>query len=234
MKALPLALLFLTTCFAFADQEAVSIFNGKDLTGWDGAPGWWHVEDGAITSESTPEKVCKKANYLIWRGGKPGDFELMLDFKLSAKGNSGIQIRSLEKPDWDTFGYQADMEGDGKLVGFVYHHQHGLIGGRGEKAVIDAGGKKTVEAIGDPEELLKHYKAGDWNQYRIVCRGPEIAVFINGILMCQITDHRVNAETSRGIIALQMHPGPPMKVQFKNLLLKNFDTAKSKAIGAEG
>jgi hypothetical protein len=223
MKFTSFAFLLFAIGTASAEQEAVLIFNGKDLTGWEGQPGWWRVEDGALTSESTPEKPCKKANYLIWRGGRPSDFELSLDFKLSEKGNSGVQIRSQEKPDWDTFGYQADMEGDGKLIGFVYHHQHGLIGARGEKAIIDAEGNKTVEAIGDPEELLKHYKAGDWNHYRIVCRGPEISVSLNGMLMCRITDHRVTKETARGIIALQMHPGPPMKVQFKNILLKRLE-----------
>jgi hypothetical protein len=223
MKFTSFAFLLFAIGTASAEQEAVLIFNGKDLTGWEGQPGWWRVEDGTLTSESTPEKPCKKANYLIWRGGRPSDFELSLDFKLSEKGNSGVQIRSQEKPDWDTFGYQADMEGDGKLIGFVYHHQHGLIGARGEKAIIDAEGNKTVEAIGDPEELLKHYKAGDWNHYRIVCRGTEISVSLNGMLMCRITDHRVTKKTARGIIALQMHPGPPMKVQFKNILLKRLE-----------
>ena len=223
MKFTSFALLLFAVGSAIAEQEAAAIFNGKDLTGWEGQPGWWRVEDGALTSESTPEKPCKKANYLIWRGGRPSNFELSLDFKLSEKGNSGVQIRSLEKPDWDTFGYQADMEGDGKLIGYVYHHQHGLIGARGEKTTIALDGTKKVARIADPGELLKHYKAGVWNHYRIVCRGPEISVHLNGVLMCQITDHRVTKETDRGIIALQMHPGPPMKVQFRNILLKNLE-----------
>lgn len=224
MKPLHFALLLLTAFSTAAEKESVALFNGKDLTGWEGKPGWWRVEDGALTSESTPEKPCKKANYLIWRGGNPEDFELTADFKLSAKANSGIQIRSLEKPDWDTFGYQADMEGDGKLIGFVYHHQHGLIAERGEKTTIAADGIKAAEALGDPAELLKHYKTGDWNTYRIICQGPSISVYLNDVLMCQITDHRVTRETSRGIIALQMHPGPPMKVQFKNIRLRTLFT----------
>ena len=68
------------------------------------------------------------------------------DFKLSRNANSGIQIRSEKRADWDTSGYQADMTGDGELVGFVYHHKRGLIAGRGEKAVFAADGKKTVSA----------------------------------------------------------------------------------------
>jgi HEAT repeat protein len=197
----------------------VPIFNGKDLTGWDGKPGWWKVEDGALTAESTPDKPCTQANYLIWRGGQPGDFELLVDFKLSLQGNSGIQIRSEERPNWDTFGYQADMTGNGELIGFIYHHSRGLVAGRGEKVVFGPDGSKTTERIGDPARLLKHFKQGDWNTYRIVCRGSDIALYLNGVLMCQVTDRSKQA-AARGIIALQMHPGPPMKVQFKNIRLK--------------
>lgn len=204
------------------EAKAVNMFNGTDLTGWAGAPGWWKVEDGAITSESTPEKPCKAANYLTWKGGKPADFELTCDFKMTAEANSGIQIRSEERPAWDTFGYQADMTGDGSLVGYVYHHARGLIAERGQKVVLPATGGKEVEKAADPGELLKHFRKNDWNQYRIVCRGPEITLFVNGVLMCRFADH-ISAPSARsGIIALQMHPGPPMKVQFKNLMLKEF------------
>jgi len=134
------------------------IFNGKDLSGWEGKSGWWRVEDGALTSESTAEKPCKKCNYLIWKGGEPSDFELTLDFKLSAQANSGVQIRSERVKEWDTCGYQADMTGDGKLVGFVYHHKRGLIAGRGQKVAIDTSGEKQVGSIGNPEELSANYK----------------------------------------------------------------------------
>ena len=120
-----LAAICLVTLAARGSEQ--SLFNGKDLDGWDGKPGWWHVEGGALTVESTPEKPCKKCNYLIWKGGEPADFELTADFRLSEKSNSGIQIRSERRPDWDTFGYQADMTGNGGLVGFIYHHKRGLI-----------------------------------------------------------------------------------------------------------
>jgi hypothetical protein len=211
-----LATLFVTT----ASAQVTNLFNGKDLTGWDGAPGWWYVENGALTSESKPDKPCKECNYLIWRGGQPSNFELTADFRLSPDANSGIQIRSEALPKWDTSGYQADMTGDGSLVGFVYHHQRGLIAGRGERVTITADGKREVERLGDPAELAKLYRKEAWNTYRIVCRGPEVTLFVNGKLMCQITDHHATQAAAKGIIALQMHPGPPMKVQFKNIVLK--------------
>jgi len=203
-----------------AAGEGRNLFNGKDLTGWDGAPGWWTVEEGALTAQSTPQKPCKECNYLIWKDGQPADFELTCDFKLSVSANSGVQIRSETRPNWDTYGYQADMTGDGGLVGYVYHHQRGLIGARGEKVTIAADGSKQVQKIGDSDELLKSFKKEDWNQYRIICRGPDITLYVNGILMCQIADHDASTAGKSGIIALQMHPGPPMKVQFKNIVLK--------------
>ncbi len=201
-------------------SEGVSLFNGKDLSGWEGAPGWWTVEDGALTSQSTAEKPCTACNYLVWKGGKPSDFELTCDFKLSAAANSGVQIRSETRPNWDTYGYQADMTGDGGLVGFVYHHKRGLIAERGETVTISADGKREARKTGDPAALLKAFKKEEWNRYAIVCRGPEITLSVNGVLMCRITDLDASTAAKSGIIALQMHPGPPMKVQFRNIMLK--------------
>ena len=196
------------------------IFNGSDLTGWDGKPGWWKVEEGALIAESTPDKPCQECNYLIWRGGQPADFELMADFRLSGAGNSGIQLRSRALPNWDTSGYQADMSGDGELVGFVYEHTRGLIAGRGERVSIGPDGKREAAKLGEAAELVKVYKKEAWNTYRIICRGPEITLYINGTLMCQFTDRDAKQAASKGIIALQMHPGPPMKIEFKNIRLK--------------
>ena len=203
----------------------VSIFNGKDLTGWDGKPGWWHVEDGALTAQSTAEKPCKKCNYLIWTGGKPGDFELRARFKL-VSGNSGIQFRSERRPDWDTYGYQADMDAANQWTGAIYEHARGKVTGRGEKTVIDADGKKTITPIGKPDELIKAVKNNDWNEYRIIAKGPEITLMINDVVMCQAVDSQDNkkAKAARdGVIGLQMHPGPAMKIQFKDIRLKTLD-----------
>jgi hypothetical protein len=208
-----------TSALCAAEQEQ-ALFNGKDLAGWSAKPDWWYVEDGAITSQSTAEKPCKECNYLIWTNSKPVNFELTIDFKLSEAANSGVQIRSDALPNWDTSGYQADMTGDGKLVGFVYHHKRGLIAGRGEKVDIAADGKKQTGSIGKPDDLLKSFKKGDWNRYKIVCQGPKITLFVNDVLMCEFTDNDAKQSASQGVIALQMHPGPPMKVQFKNIILK--------------
>ena len=197
----------------------VSIFNGKDLTGWDAKPDWWYVEDGAMTAQSTKEKPCKKCNYIIWKGGEPGDFELRTKFKLVG-GNSGIQFRSQRRPDWDTYGYQADLDAENQWTGCLYEHARGKVGGIGEKTVIDENGKKTITEIGKKEDLLKTFKKNDWNEYAVIANGPEIKLLINNVLVCHVIDNQKGKAAAKGIIGLQIHPGPPMKVQFKDIRIK--------------
>ena len=216
-----------------SEEGFVSMFNGKDLAGWEGKAGWWRVEEGAITSQSTREKPCTKCNYLMWRGGKPGDFELRLSYKL-VDGNSGVQFRSRELPDWDTFGYQADMEAGDQWTGCLFEHERGGIAMRGQSVVIDAGGRKQITSIGDSKELLeqvrKKAKANDgWSDYTVIARGSQITLIINGVVTAKVVDNQEGKAARSGVIALQMHPGPPMKVQFKNLRIKCFDSPKPKA-----
>ena len=197
----------------------IAMFNGKDLTGWEGKPGWWSVEDGTITSESTPAKPCETAHYLMWRGGKPANFDLQLEFKLVG-GNSGIQFRSRELPEYDTSGYQADIEDGTQWTGCLFEHTRGGVAMRGEKVLIARDGTKTVTPLGDPEKLLQEVRRHDWNTYRILARGSEIRLEINGVLMTQVTDLQEGSAARDGVIALQMHPGPPMKIQFRKLRIK--------------
>jgi hypothetical protein len=215
------------------------MFNGKDLTGWEGRPGWWRVEDGCLTSESTKEKPCDRAHYLMWRGGKPGDFEMRAEFRLLGEGgNSGIQFRSREVPEWDTSGYQADIENGEQWTGCLFEHTRGGVAMRGEQVVIDKDGKKTVRPLTGADSaanqtvsalsasLLKAYRKGEWNTYTIIAKGRDIMLLINGKVMTQVTDNQEGVAARDGIIALQMHPGPPMKVQFRNLRIRMLDPTK--------
>jgi hypothetical protein len=246
-----LTLSWLTCTAAAGESEAgfLPMFNGRDLTGWEGKPGGWWVEEGALTAQSTQEKPCTACHYLMWRGGKPADFELRAEYRLIGNGaNSGIQFRSRELPNWDTSGYQADMEVGTQWTGCLFEHIRGGVAMRGEKVLIDKDGKKKIECLGDPQkllkraadrapitppaegpasrgaELLKNVKMSDWNTYRIVARGPHITLEINGVMMCEVTDHQAGQAAREGVIALQMHPGPPMKVQFRNLRIKILDS----------
>lgn len=209
--------------FASGQEEGfVSMFNGRDLTGWEGKPGGWWVEDGAIASQSTEEKPCVKHHYLYWRGGRPADFELRLSYRIVG-GNSGIQFRSKEVPPWDTDGYQADLEAGPQWTGALFQHRRGGVAMRGEKVVIDEDGNKTITSLGDPAELQKHIKPNDWNDYRIIAKGPEVILEINGVVMSHAIDRDAKMACRSGVIALQMHPGPPMKVQFRDLRIKFLD-----------
>lgn len=210
---------------AEAEAGFIPMCNGKDLTGWEGKPGWWRVEDGAITAESTAEKPCTKHNYLMWRASQPTDFELRCEYRLVG-GNSGIQFRSRELPGWDTYGYQADMEAGDQWTGCLFHHKFAGVAMRGEKAVIAKDGKKVITPLGDSKELLKKVKKNEWNSYRVIARGSEMTLEINDVVMCQAIDHRLDDGVRDGVIALQMHPGPPMKVQFRNMRIKIFEAAK--------
>ena len=205
------------------EQEFESMFNGKNLTDWEGLPGWWEVRDGAIVAESTPEKPSP-THYLYWKGGEPADFEMRCLYRISGEGgNSGIQFRSEPRPNFDIWGYQADFDTDHNYTGYLYQHDRGLVAGRGQEVVIDEEGERTVTTFADSDELLEAVKDDDWNEYRILAKGRRIVLWINGVRMCEVEDHEEKYALPKGIIALQMHAGPPMKVQFKDLRIRRFD-----------
>ena len=199
----------------------VSIFNGKDLTGWDAKPGWWSVEDGALTAQSTPDKPCKECNYLIWTGGKPGDFELRLKFRMLAH-NSGIQYRSKDEGKFVVSGYQADIDYGNTYTGMLYEERgRGILVKRGTKMTVQADGKKEVQGqTATDKEILDSIKKDDWNEYVITCQGNHIVQKLNGITTVDLTDNQESKRAMSGVIAFQLHAGPPMKVQFKDIFLK--------------
>jgi hypothetical protein len=220
-----LGLLTVFSAIAMAQEEGFkSLFDGKTLNGWDGDPKFWRVEDGAIVGETTTASPTKANTFLIWRGGKPANFELKAEFRMPNDGfaNSGIQIRSWELPEkWRVNGYQADMEASNTYTGICYGEGYrGILAQRGEKVVIGTDHQpKVVERFGDAKELAKVIKVRDWNEYNVIAQGNRIIQKINGQVMCDITDEDSVARKD-GIIALQIHAGPPMKVQFRNLRIK--------------
>lgn len=230
------AVLLAQTAGLFAadvEEGFQSIFNGKDLTGWEGNPKLWSVKDGAITGQTTAENPAKGNTFLIWTNGTPGDFELRCSYKLvpgDDKGfaNSGIQYRSkvFDPANWVVGGYQADMEAGPNYSGILYEERmtRGIMAARGEKVVWDKDGKKqVVGSVGDAAEIGASIKKGDWNNYVIIAKGNHLQQFINGKQTVDVTDDCEAKRAMSGVLALQLHAGPPMMAQFKDIRLKTLN-----------
>lgn len=204
-----------------AEDEAKEIFNGKDLSGWRGNSELWSVEDGAITGRTSAEKPLKSNTFLIWEG-EVADFVLELDYKIGSEGNSGIQYRSkvLDEAGFVVGGYQADIDATMKFAGINYEEKgRGILAQRGGRVTLDAEGNKQESTFGDATELGKKIRAEKWNHYRVVAKGNKLSHYINDQLMSEVIDNESGKSATKGVLALQIHVGPPMVIQFKNLKL---------------
>jgi hypothetical protein len=206
-----------------ADADGfVAIFNGKDLSGWKGLPGHWSVEDGALTGRNTAENPLKKNSFLVWEGGRPADFELRFLYRIVG-GNSGVQYRSkvVDATAFVVNGYQADIDSGPRYTGMNYEEGgRAFLAQRGERVTVGPDGKKAVEKLGDRDELQKRVKAEDWNDYVIIAKGNNLKHFVNGALMSEVTDNQADKAAAAGVLAVQLHSGPPMKVQLRDIRLK--------------
>jgi hypothetical protein len=208
-----------------------ALFKGDELTGWDGDKRLWSVKDGVVRGETTKENPAKGNTFLIWKDGTLGDFELRLSFRIKG-GNSGIQYRSKHLPAkegdqnrWVVSGYQAEVEDTPGKVGFLYHERgRGYLCNVGEKVTIGDDAKpKVVGKLGDKAAIGTTYKKSDWNDYVIIARGNHLVHYLNGVQTVDVTDEDPKNSAASGILALQIHAGPPMVVEFKNVRLKQFD-----------
>jgi hypothetical protein len=206
------------------DDGFKAIFDGKTLKGWEGAEGYWSVADGAVTGQFTAENNLPSNTFLIWRGGKVGNFHLKLKFRMT-DGNSGIQYRSQEHDDFVVGGYQADADFGKQWVGILYDERgRGILATRMESVTIKENGEKSVEkSDGDEKEFLDKYDPSQWNTYEIIADGNQLQHIVNGVTTVKVVDQQSEASESEGILAFQLHSGPPMKVQFKDILLKSLD-----------
>lgn len=197
----------------------------------------WRVEDGAIVGEIKPGAELKRNSFIIWEGGTPADFELTATYRLTGKGNSGFNYRSEELPDlpYALRGYQADIDAANTYTGQNYEERgRTILALPGQQVrlppvdgeISDYAKRNTWTAaeetgsLGDREELKTHIKSGDWNELRIVAKGNRLQHYINGVLMSDVTDDDEKNRRSEGLIGFQVHVGPPMKIEFKDIRLK--------------
>ncbi len=214
--------------FAPAEPAGMKcLFNGKDLTGWDGDPRLWSVRDGVIRGETTAENAATGNTFLICKEAKTGDFELRLSFRCSSTNNSGIQYRSKHitegkvRNPWVVRGYQHEIRNEQNfpsVSGFIYDEggKRGRICLVGEKATWTDDGKKVSGTLITEPEFQKLFKLDDWNDVVILAKGNHIQHYLNGRLILDFTDHP-DLALREGILALQLHAGKPMWAEYKNI-----------------
>jgi hypothetical protein len=216
------------------EPEGMKQLFTKGTEGWDGDPRLWSFKDGVVRGETTKENPAKGNTFLIWKGGELGDFELRLSFRIKG-GNSGVQYRSKHLPfkdgdvnKWVVSGYQAEVEDTPGKAGFLYHERgRGELCHVGEKVEIGEDGKpKVVGKLAEKADLAQTYKKGDWNDYVIIAKGNHIKQYLNGYQTVDLVDNDPKGRALNGILALQIHAGPPMLVEFKDVRLKQFDKTK--------
>lgn len=218
--------------------EDKHLFNGKDLQGWDGNQALWSVKDGVIRGETQaspndPKKSTLRHNtFLVWKDGTPGEFELHAKFRITSEwGNSGIQYRSKVEnsgPDGPIVsGYQADFESGKTYSGILYEEKgRGILAQRGQQVVVKADTedpkkvkKEVTGTVGDSQSIQDGIHIADWNDYVVIAKGNHLEHFINGKKTIDVVDEDPRG-AKEGVIALQMHAGAPMIVEFKDIVLK--------------
>lgn len=226
----PIVLLALAATFASAAEK--QLFNGKDLTGWAGNPALWSVKDGAIVGKTTAEVPTKGNTFLVWKDGEVSDFELTLKYKMTPGDekktvNSGVQYRSkvVDEANFVVAGYQADFEYGPKYSGILYEEKgRGILAERGKKVTVSQGAdpkKPTLTVTGETgnsEEIQAGINKDGWNEYKVVAKGGHLQHYINGKLTVDVTDETAEG-AKKGVLALQLHAGPPMQVEFKDIVL---------------
>ena len=201
-----------------------SIFDGTSMQGWDGDPRFWRVESGSLVGQTLVDKQPAQNTFLIWRGGSPGNFDLKLEFRLTGF-NSGIQYRSVELPDikWAMKGYQADMDGEQRFTGQIYEERgRGFLTLRGQYTYIGESGKPgVVGSVGDNEQLKSLIKDQGWNDLEVIARGNSLVQLINGRVMSMLVDDDTEHRKMDGLLGIQVHKGPPMKIEVRKIRIKD-------------
>ena len=218
--------IFLIPILAFGASvaNAQNLFNGKDLTGWEGNPELWRVEDGCIVGETTADKKTNGNTFLIWKDGELADFELTVTARVTGNNNSGIQYRSriVDPKKWVVGGYQMDMHPKPNFFGMLYEEKgRGIAAQRGQKVTLAAGAKPKVTGTVDASKELD---LSEWNEFKIVARGNHVVHMVNGDVVTEITDNDEEKRALTGVLALQLHAGAPMKIEAKDIVLKVLDS----------
>jgi hypothetical protein len=205
------------------EKGFVDIFDGKTLKGWEGDSTYWRVENGNMVGEITPKTLLKRNSFIIWRGGLTTDFELKVAYRVSLKGNSGINYRSEQLTDapYSLKGYQCDIDGANRYTGQNYEERgRTFLALRGQQVILEVQKKPIITgATGHPDTLIAKIKP-DWNECHLIVKGNRMQHFVNGILMSDVTDNDTLNRKLTGLLGVQVHVGPPMKIEYRHFKLK--------------
>lgn len=203
------------------EKGFISIFDGETLNGWEGDSVYWQVENGTIVGEVTPETILKRNSFLIWRDGSLGDFELKLDYKISAQGNSGINYRSFEVSGtpFALKGYQCDIDGKGQWSGQNYEERgRTFLALRGQVCkVVDGQKPFEIGSVGNKDQLFEYINKEAWNEIHLIIKGNTMIHSINGHVMSIVVDEDIANRKKEGLLGVQVHVGPPMKIEYRNI-----------------
>lgn len=231
-------------CQLHKQAQFKSIFNGYNLDGWDGDSTYWRVEDSALTGEVKPNNLLQHNSFIIWRDAMPADFELKGQFRISAEGNSGINYRSEEVKGipYVLRGYQADIDGQNRYTGQNYEERkRTTLAYIGQKTTVNPCMEQSspaaisnrvrnnawtcvsqTVALGSVDSLTAGLLPNQWHDFHLIVRGNRMQHFINGRLMSDVTDEDTLNRSTKGLIGVQVHVGPAMKVQYKHLQLMQY------------
>lgn len=202
------------------DDDFTPLFNGKDLSGWDGDPKLWKVEGGLVTGICTGPDSPVNNTFLIWRGGQVKDFELKATVRVIGDNNSGIQYRSRPLPEagpWGITGYQLDIHPALEHTGMTYEEKgRGIFGLNGKNVLLDPEGARWLTAEHEPVKV----DVTQWNDYTIIARGNHLIHQVNGQTTSELVDHDAKGRALEGLLAIQLHRGNANTVQIKDLRLK--------------
>ena len=222
------------------DQGFISIFDGKTLNNWVGDSTYWKVEDGCLTGIVTSSTLLKRNSFIVWQGEMPEDFEIKVEYKVSEAGNSGINYRSekIEGLPYALRGYQADLDGANNYTGSNYEERRRTtLASQGQKTILPVMNtssdslsayikdnqwqpKIVTASLGEPDSLKTFIKKNDWNEYHIIVKKNHMQHYVNGVLMSDVTDNDIVNRKFKGLLGVQVHVGPPMKIAYRNFRLK--------------